>query len=106
MLEVLIVVELVVLGFQQGRLFFPFGTFLSLGVSWLNGVYTHHLPSPARALHRLFASYTAPLLVIVGVTWKQRGTNPVYNVLPDIVGRLSVDETLDPHEYQEIMGEV
>lgn len=29
----------------------------------------------------------------------------MYNVLPDIVGRLSVDETVDPHEYQEIMGE-
>ncbi|CBN77248.1 conserved unknown protein [Ectocarpus siliculosus] len=35
--------------------------------------------------------------------YSERGTNPVYNVLPDIVGRLSLDETLDPHEYQEIM---
>ncbi|CAN0459226.1 unnamed protein product, partial [Hapterophycus canaliculatus] len=34
---------------------------------------------------------------------QQRGTNPIYNVLPDIVGRLSVDEMLAPKEYQEIM---
>lgn len=37
---------------------------------------------------------------------QQRGTNPVYNVLPDIVGRLSVDETVAPAEYREIMGEL
>lgn len=36
---------------------------------------------------------------------QQRGTNPIYNVLPDIVGRLSVDETLATAEYKEIMGE-
>ena len=35
----------------------------------------------------------------------QRGTNPVYNVLPDIVGRLSLDENLAPVEYRKIMGE-
>lgn len=36
---------------------------------------------------------------------RQRGTNPVYNVLPDIVGRLSVDENVAPAEYKKIMGE-
>eukprot|EP00903_Cladosiphon_okamuranus_P005553 g5529.t1 len=35
--------------------------------------------------------------------YSERGTNPVYNVLPDIVGRLSVDETVAPAEYREIM---
>ncbi|CAM9483812.1 unnamed protein product [Scytosiphon promiscuus] len=36
--------------------------------------------------------------------YSERGTNPIYNVLPDIVGRLSVDEMLAPKEYQEIMN--
>ena len=36
---------------------------------------------------------------------RQRGNNPVYNVLPDIVGHLSKDEQLAPAEYRQIMGE-
>lgn len=35
----------------------------------------------------------------------QRGTNPIYNVLPDIVGRLSVDETVSEIEFKQIMRE-
>ncbi|CAM9236529.1 unnamed protein product [Pylaiella littoralis] len=35
--------------------------------------------------------------------YSERGNNPVYNVLPDIVGRLSVDETVGAAEYKKIM---
>ncbi|CAM9543865.1 unnamed protein product [Discosporangium mesarthrocarpum] len=35
--------------------------------------------------------------------YSKRGTNPIYNVLPDIVGRLSQDESINPEDFNSVM---